>query len=170
MRLTLALPPGALLGGLLTQRLGPALAAGIGFACAGLGFIAMSQWGDNPSFLMMTLPLLTAGLGFGLVIAPLNAVVLDAAAEAERATVASLLTVVRLVGALVGVALLTSRGLSGFYAEAGRLALDDPRLIDLVRGLEIDSFHDAFIVTAAVCFLVLLPCALLRRQTAATRL
>ena len=40
---------------------------------------------------------------------------------------ASLLTVVRLLGALVGVALLTTRGLSGFYAEAGLIPLDDPR-------------------------------------------
>ena len=64
----------------------------------------------------------------------------------------------RLLGALVGVALLTTRGLSGFYAEAGLIPLDDPRFAEsLLRGLQVDSFQKTFLVTAAVCFATLLP-------------
>jgi hypothetical protein len=108
---------------------------------------------------------LLAGLGFGLVIAPINSAALDETPEDERATMASLLTVVRLLGALVGVALLTSRGLGGFYAEAGLISLGDPRFDDLLVGLQVDAFREVFIVTGVVCLLTLLPAAFLGRAT-----
>jgi hypothetical protein len=123
----------------------------------------MSRWDADPSFLALTLPLLVSGLGFGLVIVPVNTAALAEARERERATVASLLTVVQLVGALVGVALLTTRGLGGFYTEAGLLALDDPRFGDLLRDLQVDSFSDTFLVAAGVCFVAILPAAFLGR-------
>jgi MFS family permease len=157
MRLTLGLPLGAVAGGYLTVRIGPAVAGAVGLALAGAGFAAMTTWTTDPGPVALTLPLLVAGCGFGLVIAPVNAAVLEGAAERDHATVASLLTVVRLLGALVGVALLTSRGLGGFYSEAGLIPLDDPRFIDRVAGLELRTFHQIFGVAAAVCFATLLP-------------
>ncbi len=163
MRLTVALPVGALLGGVLAQRWGLTPAAVLGLLLAGVGFLGMSRWSADPSFVAMTLPLLVGGFGFGLVIAPLNTAVLDSAPEAERATAASLLTVIRLLGALVAVALLTTRGLSGFYAEAGLIPLDDPRYANLIQGLEVGSFHSIFEVAAGVCLLSVLPALLLGR-------
>ena len=164
MRLTVALAIGAVSGGLLTSRIGATKAAALGLVCAGVGFLGMSQWDADPGFLLMTGPLLLAGLGFGLVIAPVNTVVLDASEDDDRATMAALLTVIRLVGALVGVALLTTRGLSGFYASAGQVDITDPNFIDRVIGLEVDSFRSGFLVTAAVCFVALIPVWFLRMQ------
>jgi len=163
MRLTVALPVGALAGGYLATRFGLSAGASAGLILAGVGFLGMSMWSEDPSLVEMTLPLLVAGLGFGLVIAPINAAVMDEAEEDQRATLASLLTVMRLVGALVGVALLTTRGLSGFYSQAGLIPLDDPRFESLVRGLQLTSFRDTFVATAAVCFATLLPALLLGR-------
>jgi EmrB/QacA subfamily drug resistance transporter len=157
MRLTVALAIGAVAGGLLTSRIGPTTAAALGLVCAGVGFLGMSRWDADPGFVLMTVPLFVAGLGFGFIIAPVNTVVLDASEEADRATVAALLTVIRLVGAMVGVALLTTRGLSGFYASAGQVDITDPNFIDLVIGLEVESFQSGFLVTAAVCFVALIP-------------
>ena len=155
MRLTVALAIGARGRRLLATRFGLSAGGGAG-ARAGRrrlpGHVAL---GRRPGVRAMTLPLLVAGLGFGLVIAPVNTAVLDDADEDERATLAALLTVVRLVGALVGVALLTTRGLSGFYAEAGQVP-SRPAIRDLVLGLEVDSFRRRFIVTAAVCFVALI--------------
>jgi len=165
MRLTVALPVGALAGGYLATRFGLSAGAAAGLVLAGAGFLGMSAWDEDPSFVLFTLPLLVTGLGFGLVIAPINAAVMDEAAEDQRATLASLLTVVRLLGALVGVALLTTRGLSGFYAEAGLIPLDDPRFEDLLQGLQVNAFQETFIVTGAVCFAALLPALLLGRRT-----
>jgi MFS family permease len=163
MRLTLAVAVGAIAGGVLAGRIGPAVCAVAGLSLAGAGFLGMSRWDADPSFLALTLPLLVSGLGFGLVIVPVNTAALAEARERERATVASLLTVVQLVGALVGVALLTTRGLGGFYTEAGLLALDDPRFGDLLRDLQVDSFSDTFLVAAGVCFVAILPAAFLGR-------
>jgi MFS family permease len=163
MRLTVALPVGALAGGWLASRFGLSAGAGAGLVLAGAGFLGMATWSEDPSFIALTMPLLVTGLGFGLVIAPINAAVMQEAREDQRATLASLLTVVRLSGALVGVALLTTRGLSGFYAEAGLIPLDDPEFGAELRNLQVDSFRDTFIVTAAVCFATLLPALLLGR-------
>lgn len=164
MRLTVALAIGAVSGGLLTSRIGPTAAAALGLVCAGAGFLGMSRWDADPGFLLMSGPLFVAGLGFGLVIAPVNTVVLDASEEDDRATMAALLTVIRLVGALVGVALLTTRGLSGFYASAGQVDITDPNFIDLVIGLEVESFRSGFLVTSAVCFAALIPVWWLRME------
>jgi MFS transporter, DHA2 family, triacylglyceride efflux pump len=167
MRLTVALPVGALAGGYLATRFGLTIGAAAGLILAGIGFLGMATWSEDPSFAGMTLPLLVAGLGFGLVIAPINAAVMDEAADDQRATLASLLTVVRLVGALVGVALLTTRGLSGFYSQAGQIALDDPRFESLLRGLQIHSFRDTFIVTGVVCFTTVIPALFLGKSNIA---
>ena len=164
MRLTVALPVGALAGGMITQRLGASYGAVLGLVCAATGFLLMSTWSSDPGFVEMTGPLLIAGLGFGLVIAPINTAALSETAEEERATMASLLTVVRLLGALVGVALLTSRGLGSFYTEAGLIPLDDPQFEELVVGLEVAAFQEVFVVTAVVLLLALIPAALLGRN------
>ena len=161
MRLTVGLAAGAFLGGFLTNRLGFAPTAVLGLLLAGSGLFGMSRWHDSPSFLAMTLPLAWGGLGFGLVIAPVSTAVINQVEEGERATMASLLTVIRLVGALVGVALLTTQGLSGFYSQAGLIPLDDPRFADLVRGLQIDAFRHSFLIAAWICFATVIPAAFL---------
>jgi EmrB/QacA subfamily drug resistance transporter len=167
MRLTIALPAGALAGGWLTARYGRRPGAFLGLVLAGAGFLIMSGWNQDPSFLALTLPLLVTGFGFGLVIAPINAAVMDEANEEERATAASLLTATRLLGALVGVALLTTRGLGSFYTEAGLVPLDDPQFLERLRQLEVSTFSETFVVTAAVCFAGLLPGVLLGRGSKA---
>jgi EmrB/QacA subfamily drug resistance transporter len=164
MRLTVALALGALAGGFVTDRYGARACASAGVILAGAGFLGMSRWSDDPSFIVFTLPLLLGGLGFGLVIAPVNAAALAEAPDADRATVASLLTVARLLGALVGVALLTTRGLGGFYADAGLIPLTEPAYEALVRALQVGSFQDTFLVAAIVCFLTLVPAFFLQEH------
>jgi MFS family permease len=168
MRLTLALAAGALLGGVLAGRIGLAPAACAGLVLAAAGFAGMTRWDADPSFVAMTLPLLVAGLGFGLIIAPINAAALGQTPQSQHATVASLLTVVRLLGALVAVALLTTRGLGGFYAEAGLVALDDPRFVELIQGIQVESFRETFVAAAVVCALSIVPALGLGRKQQAT--
>ena len=70
-----------------------------------------------------------------------------------------------LAGALVAVALLTSRGLGAFYAEAGLIDLSDPDYISKLVDLQVESFSETFVVAAVTGFVGLIPAALLGRQT-----
>jgi len=153
MRLTVAVPIGALAGGWLGGRLGLRLVASVGMLLAAVGFLGLQAWDETPSELLRTVPLLIGGLGFGLVIAPLSAAVLQRVDEEERATAASWLTLSRVTGMLAGAALLTSSGLGRFYARAGTIDFDSPEFDALVREAEVSTFREVFLV-AAVMMLV----------------
>ena len=166
MRMTVMLPIGALLGGILSGWLGFHRTTAAGMALCGIGFLLLSTWPADVGQWHMTLPLLVAGLGFGVVIAPIGTAVVNAVGENQRATVSALLQVARLIGMLVGIALLTSRGLGRFYERAAGIALDDPAYKELLTHFEVTTFSDTFIVTALVCFLAILPALMLGRGLA----
>jgi len=163
MRLTVMLPVGAIAGGVLAGALGYHRTAAVGMAISALGFFLMHFWGAGIGDPWFTLNLMLTGLGFGLVIAPISAAVVNSVKEQERATASALLTVMRLFGMLVGVALLTSRGLGHFYQMAGQVALNDPNYSQQVKGLEVGTFRDIFLVTSAVCLAAVVPAMLIGR-------
>ncbi len=166
MRMTVMLPIGALLGGILAGWLGYHGTTALGMALSGIGFLIMATWPADVGQAHMTLPLLVAGLGFGLVIAPIGTAVVNAVGEHQRATVSALLTVVRLVGMLVGVALLTSRGLGRFYERAAGIPLDDPTFRQQLTEFEVTTFSETFVVAGLVCFLAVVPAYFLGRGIA----
>jgi len=118
VRLLVALPVGALAGGVLVQRRLPVGAvAGAGMALAAGGFVWMSTWGlTSLSSPVATVPLVATGLGFGLALAPVNAALLAATADAVHGVTSALLVVARMVGMLVGISALTTIGLRRYYA------------------------------------------------------
>jgi hypothetical protein len=89
-------------------------------------------------------------LGFGLVLAPLGAAVLQRVREDERATAASWLTLARMAGMLVGAALLTSHGLGRFYARAMVIDLASPEFMELVTEAQLSTFREVFITAGIV--------------------
>jgi MFS family permease len=134
VRFLVAVPVGAVLGGWLLRRLGPALVAAPGLALAAASILAMAQWERSSLDAVMatTLPLVGAGLGVGLAIAPVNDAALADAVDDGHGTVSSLVVVARMVGMVVGLALLTSLGLRRFHQEVGRLSdpTDTEALLD----------------------------------------
>jgi MFS family permease len=161
VRFLVALPVGAVLGGWALRRV-PAswLTAGAMLVSAG-AFWHMSTW-DAQSLASgwEMLSLVAAGLGFGLAIAPVNAVLLEHTADAVHGVASALLVVARMVGMLVGVSALTTIGLRAFYSASSRI----PPASDLcpggvqlcqayrdaVRDAGIAQLHAVF-VGAAVC-------------------
>ena len=117
VRLLVALPVGALLGGYLTRRAPAGVVTAAGMVLAAAGFVWMAQWGltslDDP---VSTVPLVAAGLGFGLALAPVNAALLAATEAAVHGVTSALLVVARMVGMLVGISALTTLGLRRYYA------------------------------------------------------
>ena len=150
LRLTAAVPVGALAGGWLAGRYGLRAPVLAGMWLAAAGFAGLQAWDRELSEPLRTLPQLVAGLGFGLVIAPLSAAVLQRVGDAEHATAAAWLTLSRVVGMLVGAALLTSRGLGRFYARAGSIEFDSPEFDALVRSAQVSTFREVFIAAAVV--------------------
>ena len=150
MRLTVAVPAGALAGGWLGSRHGLRAIASLGMVLTAVGFAGLQAWGETPSELVRTAPLLVGGFGFGLVIAPLSAAVLQRVREDERASAASWLTLSRVTGMLLGAALLTSSGLGRFYARAGTIDLDSPEFDALIVDAEVSTFREVFVVAAVV--------------------
>jgi MFS family permease len=122
VRLLVAVPVGALLGGWVIRRWPAAVVAAAGLLLTALGLAGMTRWDDGTlTGLGGSLELVIAGLGFGLAIAPVNAALL-AATRAEVHGVASALVVVaRMIGMLAGLSVLTAVGLRVFYREQDRI-------------------------------------------------
>jgi MFS family permease len=163
MRLTVMLPLGAIFGGFLAGWLGFHRTIALGMIISAVGFGLMTFWTQDVHDPQFTLNLLLTGLGFGLVIAPISASVINAVADHQRATASALLVVMRLVGMLVGVALLTSRGLGAFYQRAGSVPIGSPEYAQLVKDLEVSTFTDTFRAAAVVCVLAVIPAMLVGR-------
>jgi MFS family permease len=122
LRLLVAVPVGAVAGGLLCRRLAPRMVAAAGMALTAVAFGAMTGWDerslDDP---WSTVVLAAAGLGFGLAIAPVNAVLLAVTPSAAHGTASALAVVARTVGMLVGLSLLTAVALRRFTAEVAAI-------------------------------------------------
>ena len=123
MRLTGAIPIGALAGGYLLGRLGVRAVAVAGLVLIALGFYFMSRWELDAADPWLTIQLITGGLGFGLVIAPIMATALSAITRDFWATAASLVTVSRMVGMALGLAALSAWGVEHFQSLTAGLEL-----------------------------------------------
>ena len=114
LRMTGAIPLGAVVGGLVLGRAGfrPVMVAGLGLTA--LGLFLVSGWDLDVGEPQLTLHLAVAGLGFGLVISPIMTQALTAVSDDYRATAASLVVVARMLGMTLGLAGLSAWGVEHF--------------------------------------------------------
>lgn len=179
VRFLVGLPLGAVAGGWLTHRLPAGVVTAAGMVLSAAAFASMSQWGletlENP---WATVPLVAAGTGIGLAMAPVNAALLASTAAAVHGVASALLIVARTVGKLVGISVLTTIGLRRYYAEQDDL----PSPMDvcgdglsrcsefnlILREAGLTQLHTIFL-GAAVCCLVAGAVALLVFRRADTR-
>lgn len=145
VRFLLAVPVGALLGGWSLRRLGDGAASAAGLLLAGGGMLVMSRWtldsvGDT---LPATVVLVVVGLGMGLALAPVNNAALADSPAHAHGVASSLVVVARMVGMVVGLALLTSIGLSRYYDAVRRLP--DPLDTDALIGAGVVQVQTVFL-------------------------
>ncbi len=114
LRLTVFIPIGALAGGWLSSRVNAPVAATAGCLLSALGLWQMHLWPLTVTQWMITLATASAGMGFGLVIAPITTSALNASEPRQAASASAVVTALRMTGMIVGLAALVAWGLSRF--------------------------------------------------------
>lgn len=122
LRFLVAVPVGAVIGGLLCRHRGRAAAvAGVGMVVSAAAFVGMTTWGGSSlDGAASWVELIGCGLGFGAAVAPVNVAVLGAVAERHHALASALAVVARTVGMLAGLSALTAIALHRFYGEVAK--------------------------------------------------
>jgi EmrB/QacA subfamily drug resistance transporter len=127
--LTAAMSLAAYIGGRITESHWYRPPVLIGLALSAVAFFMMGfGWDVGTGYGTMAAQLAILGTGFGLVMAPTTAAVVDAAPPDRRGTAASLVMVLRLMGLSVGLSGLTAWGLHRFNQL--RTEIDLPSLTD----------------------------------------
>lgn len=122
LRMLVAVPIGAVLGGWLSRAVAPRLVAGGGMALTAVALLLTTRWGATSldgaaSYVVLA----AAGLGFGLAIAPVNTVLLAVTGPRVHGSATALAVVARTVGMLVGLSLLTAVALRRFDEQIARI-------------------------------------------------
>jgi MFS family permease len=174
VRFLAVLPVGAVLGGVLVRRFGERWITVIGLLIASGAYLLISAWpadlrAARHTLGPLSLPVLDidlglAGLGLGLVIAPLSTAVLRAVPAAQHGVASAAVVVARTMGMLIGVAALSAWGLHRFQELTANLPTPLPFGLtqeeydrqNAVYQLAVQAalrteYHEIFLATAAIC-------------------
>ena len=171
LRMTGAIPLGAVMGGKLLAVLGTRPVTVMGLVLSALGLFLLSTWELDVSEPWLTLHLVIAGLGFGQNNTPIMTRALSDAGEDYRGTAASLVVMSRMMGMTLGLAALAAWGVEHFQALTAGLELPLPLAGEAAGQLEarvaeydtqlIDAglalVHNFFRVAGAVVLVAILP-------------
>jgi MFS family permease len=163
-------------GGRLTQRWGYRAVSAIGLAaCAMALFLMGTSWTSASEETQMAWQMAILGVGFGLVIAPIAAAVINSAPDDQRGIASSLVIVFRLIGMSVGLASLTAWGLERFSQlrrDISLPAITDPGFqeaaVEALTETTIVVLTETFLICAGIAFLALLIALLLRQEQGET--
>lgn len=177
VRMTVMIPIGAIIGGLLINRISHRWTAAAGFAMAAIGMFLVSRWTGSVSSAVQTRDLMIAGFGFGLNSPALAAAVVGSVSRTRLALGSAIHIVFKTTGMMVGLAAL---GGWGIYTFESNLGLEGVPLLQKNEGwnemksrLEQELYRrseDAillvlnrfFLVAAAMCALAIIPALMLK--------
>lgn len=177
LRFMIALPIGALLGGVIATRVGDRAVVFVGLLISAGGYLLVSKWpadlfAARHNLGLFTVPVLDtdlaiAGLGLGLVIGPLTSATLRVVPSAQHGIASAAVVVARMIGMLVGIAALSAWGLYRFneYLQqrlaalpaptantpGGRLIAQGARLKTATVQAYVMQYGEIFTITAIVC-------------------
>ncbi len=120
LRMTAMIPVGAFLGGWLCSRISCRFTGVLGLLFVATGFYLMSRWPLNVDWTQITISTVTTGFGFGLVIAPISTTAINAVRATQAGMGAAIVTSLRMVGMMLGLAALTSWALAYFKQLASQ--------------------------------------------------
>jgi len=163
-RFLVALPVGAVVGGLLIRLLGERWLTVLGMLLAGASYWLIASSGFALS--RLEFQLILAGLALGLVIAPLSSIVLRVVPATQHGIASAAVVVARMMGMLIGVAALSAWGLHRFQEFTKDLPTPLPfgvtqeEFLRQMAGYRaaLDNalraeYREIFLATAAICAL-----------------
>lgn len=169
VRLTAAIPVGAVVGGYIMRWTGVRPVCITGLAFMGAGLLIMSSWGTEVEELRLTTPLAVAGLGFGLVIPPISVSALSAAPSHYWGAAASLVTASRMVGMALGLAALSAWGINRFYSLTAHVTVgatyQETEAPLIAAGVTV--FQNMFTIAGFLSLVAILPALLMRVEDTA---
>ncbi|HET8907211.1 MAG TPA: MFS transporter [Ktedonobacterales bacterium] len=175
LRMTALVPVGAFVGGWLSGRIGCPWTAALGTLLTAAGLWQMSLWPANVGDIQVTVATVTAGLGFGLVIAPISTSALNASPAAQAGVASSVVTALRMTGMILGLSGLTAWGLEHLRAIlASQPKLGTPggptasQYLQIVTTALHQVYSDIFLVTALLALIGVIPALLLWRRSKGT--
>ncbi len=163
--LTVPMALAAVPGGWISDKKGYRLPSTLGLFMAVIGFILMTGWTQDVTYLTMGIHLALTGIGLGLTMAPIVAAVINASPPEHRGTSSALVIIFRLVGMTVGVSGITTIGLRRMQILSVQLMPPDASMADISRvGIEVAErvITDNFWIAGAVTALAILPAIFLR--------
>ncbi len=173
-RFLVALPVGAILGGLAAARLGERAVAAAGLLVSSFAYWLVAGWPIQAlaarhdlgpvSLPRVDVDLALAGFGLGLVIAPVASVALRASSPEQGGVASASVVVARMMGMLVGIAALAAWGLHRFHQLTAGLNTPLPfgvapsvfqrRLAVYQRAVDAalhTEYREIFLITAVIC-------------------
>lgn len=147
--LAAAMAVGALVSGFIVRRLSLRLVTLVGLAASTLGLAGMATWTPTTSIGAAAVSLAIFGLGFGLTVTPRSTAAVEAAGRASFGMASATVTVARMVGMAIGLAVLTAYGSTTIDRLRDRVyATPDSYRQFLPAELRDRPLHDGLVVAA----------------------
>ncbi len=162
LRLTLAIPIGAVLGGFLCHRFGYRIPTIAGLLLSSIGLFFMSRWTAAIADPWLTIHLAVCGFGFGLIISPITTAALNSVRKEDRGIASALVTWMRMTGMIIGLSLMNCWGMGHFHVKSALISVEE--IEDELPPLALSIYQDFFLAAAIVCLIAILPAIWMKMQ------
>jgi EmrB/QacA subfamily drug resistance transporter len=134
--------------GAISDRVGSRVLTTIGLVIAGIGYLAFTSLSEHTSTIAYILSYAAIGAGMGIFQAPNNSAVMGSAPKERLGVASGLLSLTRVLGQTVGIAVLGALWESDVFKYAGPVHVTDATLAPIHA--QVAGLHDALVFIVAI--------------------
>ena len=173
-RMTIMIAIGAVLGGILSRKYKLSYIMVPSLLLCSISAWLMSTWTQDISDPFMSIHLGLAGLGFGLLIAPITLGAINNAPKTLEGTVSGLIIASRFLGMALGIAALSVWGAGKFQNLISGISIPESNLIqgmtiaqmneyeNLLVEVGVSLFSNFYIASSIICLIAIIPCLFIK--------